>query len=419
MAGRKRLNVTDGKAIHTLYLSYDGMTDPLGQSQVIPYLAGLSEKQIRFTLISFEKPDAFQRSGETIQALLQTHGIHWIPLTYTKRPPVLSTIYDAWKLRHAVRQIMRDDPAQIVHCRSYITALVGKWAKRTYGIKFLFDMRGLWADERVDGKLWNLDHPVYQAVYRFFKKKELEFLHSADHTVSLTEAAKREILSWPALQGKHIPLTVIPCCVDLGLFNPERVTPERLASWRDRLGLQANDFVVTYVGSIGTWYLLDEMLRFFKKLLTVKPQAKFLFITRHEHARIREAARELGITGSLIIQPAERDEVPELIRLGQLSVFFILPAYSKMASSPTKQGEIMAMGIPVVCNSGVGDTDEIVKRYQSGYLVENDDLDAVIRRIGSNEPVFSEAGIIAGAKDYFSLESGVARYAAIYREMLT
>ena len=41
-------------AANILYLSYDGMTDPLGQSQVLPYLAGLSKKGFRFHLISFE-----------------------------------------------------------------------------------------------------------------------------------------------------------------------------------------------------------------------------------------------------------------------------------------------------------------------------------------------------------------------------
>ena len=42
-----------------LFISYDGMTDPLGQSQVIPYLQGLSKKGFQFYLLSCEKPEAF------------------------------------------------------------------------------------------------------------------------------------------------------------------------------------------------------------------------------------------------------------------------------------------------------------------------------------------------------------------------
>ena len=38
----------------TLYLSYDGLTDPLGQSQVLPYIMGLGDKGFRFAIITFK-----------------------------------------------------------------------------------------------------------------------------------------------------------------------------------------------------------------------------------------------------------------------------------------------------------------------------------------------------------------------------
>ena len=43
-----------------LYLSYDGMTDPLGQSQVLPYLTNLdNDREIH--IISCEKASAFKK----------------------------------------------------------------------------------------------------------------------------------------------------------------------------------------------------------------------------------------------------------------------------------------------------------------------------------------------------------------------
>ena len=42
--------------MRALYISYDGMTDPLGRSQVLPYLQGLSERGHEITLLSCEKP---------------------------------------------------------------------------------------------------------------------------------------------------------------------------------------------------------------------------------------------------------------------------------------------------------------------------------------------------------------------------
>ena len=60
---------------HVLYISYDGMTDPLGQSQVLPYLSGLSKEGFKFHLISFEKEEKFKNHREHIQAICDRDGI--------------------------------------------------------------------------------------------------------------------------------------------------------------------------------------------------------------------------------------------------------------------------------------------------------------------------------------------------------
>jgi hypothetical protein len=84
---------------HVLYISYDGMTDPLGQSQVLPYLSGLSKEGFKFHLISFEKEEKFKIHREHIQAICDRDGIVWHPLKYTKKPPMLSTLYDVTRMR--------------------------------------------------------------------------------------------------------------------------------------------------------------------------------------------------------------------------------------------------------------------------------------------------------------------------------
>ena len=77
-----------------LYISYDGMTDNLGQSQVIPYLQGLSKKGYSIHLLSCEKPANFEKRQNHISKLLQKSGIVWHPIQYTAKPPVISTLYD-------------------------------------------------------------------------------------------------------------------------------------------------------------------------------------------------------------------------------------------------------------------------------------------------------------------------------------
>ena len=60
-----------------LYISYDGMTDPLGQAQVIPYLIGLSKNGYSFSLISCEKKERLEKEKNNIISLLKTAEINW------------------------------------------------------------------------------------------------------------------------------------------------------------------------------------------------------------------------------------------------------------------------------------------------------------------------------------------------------
>lgn len=394
------------------------MTDPLGQSQVIPYLIGLSKKGYSFTLISCEKQENFTQHKNKIQAMLDAANINWQPLFYTKKPPILSTLYDVYRLKRLALRLHQKNIFSIVHCRSYIAALIGLQLKKKLGIKFIFDMRGFWANERVDGKLWNLNNPVYKTVYNFFKKKEIEFLEQADYTISLTHNAKNEILSWKTIQNNPIRIQVIPCCADLNLFNKNAIDESKRTSLKASLNFDKDNFVLLYLGSIGTWYMLDEMMEFFSVLKQTNAHAKFLFVTKDERERILHAAEKFNVRDSVIIRPGNRDEVPYLISISNFSLFFIIPSYSKKASSPTKQGEIMAMGIPVVCNTNVGDTDKIVTDYNSGILVDEFSKTAYQQAIEKMNFPFNEEQIIQGASEYFSLENGVEKYAAVYQAVL-
>ena len=75
-----------------LFISYNGMLDPLGQTQVIPYLRELALRGVRFTLLSFEREKAFTPEGvracEELRRELKANGIEWHWLRYHQRPSV-------------------------------------------------------------------------------------------------------------------------------------------------------------------------------------------------------------------------------------------------------------------------------------------------------------------------------------------
>lgn len=399
---------------HVLYLSYDGMTDPLGQSQVLPYIIGLTKAGYSFHLVSFEKPDRYQENRRTIEAICKENNIEWHPLKYTKRPPLLSTVWDVLKMRRISSQLHNKHGLSLIHCRSYISALIGLSFKRKKSIPFLFDMRGFWADERLDGGIWQLKNPIFKWVYDYFKKKEVDFFRESDHVVSLTKAGKSEILSWHGMGEIGSKISVIPCCVDTEKFDSSLISEDNKIELRSKLNIDNDAYVMGYVGSIGTWYMLDEMLSFFYRNTKEKRNPIFFFVSKEKPSYILKAAAKQGINSqSIRVVSSMHHEVPLYMSLFTCSIFFILPAYSKKASSPTKQGELMSMGIPIICNDGVGDTADIVKKYDAGFVVPAAEIDSCIL----NEFNFDRNRSIQGANDFFGLDFGVNTYTDIYKNI--
>ena len=77
-----------------LYISYDGLTDILGKSQILPYIVGLTKYGYAFTIISFEKRHRKERLESDINNIIKGLPIDWVPLTYHRNPPILSSIFD-------------------------------------------------------------------------------------------------------------------------------------------------------------------------------------------------------------------------------------------------------------------------------------------------------------------------------------
>lgn len=404
---------------HILFISYDGLTDPLGQSQIIPYLSGLTKYGYRFTVISCEKPDRFNQYEQKINNLLFQVAIRWVPLKYHKNPPVISAIYDLGKIKRTAHKLHSEDPFDMVHTRSGTPALAGLWLKKKLGIKFLNDIRDFYSDSRVDSGQWKQNNPVFNFVYQYFKKKEQAELSQSDGIICLTQKSKTIIKS-SSVFPRNIPLKVIPCSVDTYLFDPESIKESEKSTYKNKLGIRDEDYIISYLGSIGTWYLTDELMQFFKVILKKIPSARLLFISHDKIEDIQALIKKTAIPEKkVIITKATRTEVPLLLSISKYSVFFIKPCYSKQASSPTKHGEMMSMGIPVITNTGVGDLQEIIEKTESGFLIkefnQSASEDIVDKMISTT---FCREKIRSSALKYYDLNNAIMNYKNVYDTIL-
>jgi glycosyltransferase involved in cell wall biosynthesis len=115
--------------------------------------------------------------------------------------------------------------------------------------------------------------------------------------------------------------------------------------------------------------------------------------------------------------------VPAYLSAADAGISFIKPCFSKLASSPTKNGEYLACGLPLILNAGIGDSDALATEWNIGALVteftEKNYSQAIdkIEQLASDPNVRTTARSVA--KQLFDLESvGGVKYAALYERVL-
>jgi glycosyltransferase involved in cell wall biosynthesis len=395
------------------------MLDPLGQSQVIPYLRELARRGVRFTLLSFERAKAFEPQGvlqcKQLREELETQGIEWHWLRYHQRPSIPATIYDVMAGCRKAASLVRRNRIEMVHARSHIPATIALWLKRRFGLKMIFDLRGLMAEEYVDAEHWREG----SVPYRLTKAAERRILAATDGIVTLTERIWPIIKEWDGLRGRAVHQEVIPCCVDLSLFE---FSGDERARRRGELGI-GDRLTMVYSGSLDGWYLTEQMADFFASYLKRDASAHLLWLTTGSHDRVRElmARRNIGADNFSVLAVAAA-EVPSYLAAADVGLAFIKRCFSKLASSPTKNGEYLACGLPLVINAGVGDSDALINDWKAGVLIDE-----------FTDEAFAEAGrqvdVVAGdpnaqahsrsvAEQVFDLKIAGERYAALYERVL-
>lgn len=402
-----------------LYISYNGMLDPLGQSQVIPYLKELSGAGIRFTLLSFEGPKAYSSEGrgrcEQLRGELAACEIDWHFLRYHKRPSLPATSYDVMAgIRYGSR-LVKSKQIEMVHARNQIPATIALALKRRFGLRMIFDVRGLMAEEYVDANHWKKGN----LPYRLTKAMESRALQAADGVVTLTEKIWPEIKEWKGLRDRDVIHEVVPCCTDLDRFRFLQSERDRV---RAELSLE-NRFVLVYSGSIGGWYLTDKTADFFIALLKRRPNGHFLWLTGGDKALIERLMSDRGVNpDQFTVLNVPAAEVPGYLSAADVGIAFYKPTFSRLATSPVKVSEYLACGLPVIVNAGVGDSDDFVAAQKVGAVVRDFDEGEYQRTLATIETLLA-GGIRersrTAAETYFDVKSvGLERYSRLYERVL-
>jgi glycosyltransferase involved in cell wall biosynthesis len=397
-----------------LYISHTGMSEPLGQSQVVPYVAGLTRSGWKIDIVSFEPANAPTRDLDRTREQLASFGVGYFPTRRSPSHALGVKFMEAGEgLLRLFARAARRRP-RIIHARSYLPGAVARLVSAALpGSRFLFDLRGLAGEEYIDSGRWTPE----RLEYRLLKRAERNMLKHAAGIVVLTEAHRRWLRDEVRLLSPSIPSEVIPCCVDVDRFKPD---PEGRARARRVLGA-GDRFVLAFSGTLNALSCRDAMARLFAMIRHRRP-ALFAVYTPSDASGLRQLLTEKGLADADVqIRAVSPFDMPAFLAAADAAVSFMKPAFSKKGCSPTKVPEYLAVGLPVVMNRGIGDSDQLIDDVPA-VIDAGNLLDGELERAADALLALELAGTArtarAAAERLFSLEQvGVARYRALYERL--
>ena len=364
------------------YVTIDSLSEGVGSSQILPLVSFLSKSGLKIKLISYEKllPDLQLRDD------LKSIGVDW-----DSRPFVSNGLLGGLERLNDLRKAI--PKTRLIHARSDIPAVSAITSGQA---PVLWDVRSLWADQKIliQKNLFN------SAAYPLYRSLESIAARKSSAMSTLTSAVV------PVLEQRHKRLpslrTVVPTAVNLSRFKLNANMPAKIQA--------------LFSGTFNDYYDLDLSRLFMQEF------GRQISVETHWARPIESHRSHIGVGESKVF-PSSQTAMAHLIpnySFG-VSVCKLNAGPSLTAAMPTKIGEFLACGRPIVVNKGLGDMDRLIKEFDAGVILD-----------GSPDNLLQSASKLANllldpetplrcralAEKYFSMENGAKKYLDLYFQIL-
>jgi len=267
-------------------------------------------------------------------------------------------ITSQWGVFYKHLKLLRDNKYDLVYANTGAAAFCSLSGRLTK-IPLVFDMHGDLLQELMlrCGYSWN---PNFLANYMQFKLMEFANLRSSNEIVCVSNQMIRYLHN-----NKGVPLekmNYVTNGVDLEFFRQKK---DKIQELKENLHLE-NKLIFGYIGGFQSWQGIKNLTNSARSIND--DEVMFLVV----------GGEKKSINNNIIFIPKiNRVEVPDYYSVCDV---LILPRPSHIATeiaAPTKFAEYTSMGKPVL-TSNVGDAADLVKKYNSGIVVENNDVNNMV-----------------------------------------
>lgn len=344
--------------MHILYICYHRLLEPLGEATVVPYLKCMSRQGVTLDVVSFESKEHLSRKG-MLAHQLKEFDIQLHTLPYKNSVKLLSGIFNLLNGVFLSFKLLNKGKMNVIYAKGTIAGFIASVLKLKFRhIKIVFDNDGLWAQERQDAAIWGRFSLLYKPAFW----AENFIYRNSDYFIVLSSYAKSYLQTQKAVKNS---VFIRPICAEKVFFQDNELDLYAQQIVKDKTA-------VIYAGAVGTWYMVDEMIQFFKVLKAKKSDMFFVFLTYPQNIeKVKKKFLAEGIENdSFHVGYVAHNEIVKWYSVASAGLYFIKPFVSKKASSPTKLAEMLASGLYVVTNKGIGDTADLLTSNDVGVLCD-------------------------------------------------
>lgn len=363
----------------------DSVSEGIGYSQVLAYVEKLAHRGLNVDLHTFEK----KTPEHSLEQRLRAAGVRWHRHRF-------GSFGSLGGLQRVVRGALAIQRANLVHARSDLAAASALLARSS---TWVWDFRSFYVDQKIElGEL--RAGGIQEKVLRLVEAR------AADRAAAIIALTREAIPEMENLFGRAVKnkTLVITTCVDTDVFEPAEMPTE-------------SPLRLLLAGTINKYYDIDLMLRLLEEVRRRKPAELIVSIPD----RSREDARLIAAADSVeMANPADMPAVIARAHVG-LSVCRSDAGISLKGSMPTKIGEFLATGRPVIVNEGLGDAGSMLREKRCGVSLAGraphdiqtclDELEALLA-----DPRTPER-CRALAEEHFALDKAIDALIDLYKKL--
>ena len=386
-----------------LYITYDGLLDPLGQNQILPYILGLNSNGYKFVILSFEKDDKNILKIINLKRYLNSKDIIWVNLTFKSG---IINIFSRF-LRGAITTFNLSKRYDLsgVHLRGAYPGII--FLMSFINNKVIYDLRAFLGQSFDCKRL-----PNFWPIKFVFLYLEKIIIKNSQGIVILDESAKDFLRKNYNYQKT---CKVIPTSTDLSNYTFDRKTKNT-----------KKEIKFVFLGGGRYPYLPIQAIKFFIKFSNQGFRCSLDFINEKENLKIKQLIEKSGLSQKKCqVKYVEPALIPKVLSKYDCGLVFIDKGKWLSMCSPTKIGEYLAAGLHIVGLQGIHALDRLSKNYYCADLINPQYYKGEIINLNFNSKEISENILsnerqkrsINVAKRIYDLKKANDKYLDLYKKL--